>query len=248
MSKTVKADLPAEPRLARPLSVPLATTKAEAVYVETRFLILRGVLAPGSAVNQEALAAKFGLSITPLREALRRLEMEGLIRLAAHRTVVIAPLTGKELDELYVIREELDPLAARMAAAGALRAQIDEISRLARQPAVREPVLQLERNRAFHRAIYSACGNGALIMLLDQLWDRTDRYRLILVTEEIMEGPSSQRDHIDMAAAIAAGDVAQAAQLMRDHIVRSHQRIAAVIEEIAAGEPWKKAAATLVIR
>jgi DNA-binding GntR family transcriptional regulator len=76
---------------ARDVSVPIqAVTKAEAVYLETRSRILKGVLAPGSAVNQEALAADLGVSITPLREALRRLEMEGLIRLEAHRTMVIA--------------------------------------------------------------------------------------------------------------------------------------------------------------
>jgi Bacterial regulatory proteins, gntR family len=85
-------------------------TKAEAVYLETRARILSGALSPGLQVNQEALAASLGVSITPLREALRRLEMEGLARLEAHRTVVIAPLIGRELDELYVIRMELDAL------------------------------------------------------------------------------------------------------------------------------------------
>jgi DNA-binding transcriptional MocR family regulator len=78
-----------------------AVTKAEAVYIETRSRILKGTLAPGSAVNQEALAADLGVSITPLREALRRLEMEGLIRLEAHRTMSITPLTSRELDEMY---------------------------------------------------------------------------------------------------------------------------------------------------
>src|ERR1700737_1411295 len=84
-----------------------AVTKAKAVYVEKPSRILTGMLAPDSAVNQEATAAELGVSITPLREALRRLEMEGLIRLEAHRTVVITPLTSSELDELYVIRMKL---------------------------------------------------------------------------------------------------------------------------------------------
>src|SRR6516164_10265580 len=106
-------------------------TKAEGVYLKTRSRILRGMLAPGSAVNQEALAADLGVSITPLREALRRLEMEGLIRLEAHRTVVIAPLTGQELDELYVIRIELDSLAAGLAAVNASGSDITTIGQLA---------------------------------------------------------------------------------------------------------------------
>ena len=108
-------------------------TKAEAVYLETRARILTGALSPGLEVNQEALSASLGVSITPLREALRRLEMEGFARLEAHRTVVIAPLTGRELDELYVIRMGLAALAAGLAAAKASDAQVLLIGELARR-------------------------------------------------------------------------------------------------------------------
>jgi DNA-binding GntR family transcriptional regulator len=207
----------------------LAVTKAEAVYLETRARILTGALSPGLNVNQESLAATLGVSITPLREALRRLEMIGLIRLEAHRTVVIAPLTGRELDELYEIRIELDSLAARLAAAKALEAQLVKIGQLARQKPAREPVAQLERNRAFHRAIYASCGNRALIAHLDQLWDRTDRYRLILVKEELVGGPASRQDHIDIADAVADRDADRAARLTRGHIARSREMIASIM-------------------
>ena len=116
------------------------TTKAEAVYLEIRARILTGALSPGLQINQEALAASLGVSITPLREALRRLEMEGLARLEAHRTVVIAPLIGRELDELYVIRMELDALAAGLAAAKASDTQVLLIGTLARRKAVKDPL------------------------------------------------------------------------------------------------------------
>src|SRR6476660_3222116 len=112
----------------RNISVPLlAVTKAEAVYIETRSRILKGTLAPGSAVNQETLAADLGVSITPLREALRRLEMEGLIRLEAHRTMIITPLTSQELHEMYASRMELDPLAAGLAAGSASETELAQI-------------------------------------------------------------------------------------------------------------------------
>ena len=103
------------------------------------------------------------------------------------------------------------------------------IGQLARRAAVSDPVVQLERNRAFHRAVYSACRNGSLINLLDQLWDRTDRYRLILVREELVEGPVSQQDHIDIADAMARRQPELAARLTRDHIARSRIRIASVL-------------------
>jgi DNA-binding GntR family transcriptional regulator len=215
-----------EPLSPENVSVPLqAVTKASAVYIETRSRILKGTLAPGSAVNQEVLAADLGVSITPLREALRRLEMEGLIRMEAHRTMIITPLTSQELDEMYAIRTELDPFAAGLAAANASESQLELIQQLARQKTVMDPVFQLGRNREFHRAVYSSCGNGALISLLDQLWDRTDRYRLILVREELMDGPTSLQEHIDIADAIAVRRADLSARLMRAHIQRSHTRI-----------------------
>jgi DNA-binding GntR family transcriptional regulator len=131
-----------EPLSPENVSVPLqAVTKASAVYIETRSRILKGTLAPGSAVNQEALAADLGVSITPLREALRRLGMEGLIRLEARRTMIITPLTSQELDEMYAIRTELDPFAAGLAAANAPESQLELIQRLARQKTVIDPVL-----------------------------------------------------------------------------------------------------------
>ena len=209
-------------------------TKAEAVYLETRSRILNGMLAPGSAVNQEVLAADLGVSITPLREALRRLEMEGLIRLEAHRTMIIAPLTSRELDEMYAIRVELDPFAAGLTAVNVSEAQLEIICRLARQKAATDPILQLERNRGFHRAVYSSCGNNALINLLEQLWDRTDRYRLILIREELLGRSTSQQDHIDLANALAARKADLAARLMRAHIRRSHAGIASVMTARAA--------------
>jgi DNA-binding GntR family transcriptional regulator len=206
------------------------------------------MLAPGIAVNQEALAAELGLSITPLREALRRLEMEGLIRLEAHRTIVITPLTCQELDEIYVIREELDPLAAGMTAVNASGAQIEEIGRIGRQQVARDPLRQLERNRAFHRAIYASCGNGALISLLDQLWDRTDRYRLILIREELVEGPTSRQQHVEIADAIASRNLRLAAGLTRTHLVHSHQRIAKVVKQIAAEVAARRGALASPVR
>jgi DNA-binding GntR family transcriptional regulator len=124
MKNTMESTVLVEPRV--PVSLQ-AVTKAEAVYLETRSRILKGTLAPGSAINQEVLAADLGVSIIPLREALRRLEMEGLIRREAHRTMSITPLTPRELDETYAIRTELDPFAAGLTALNVSEAQLEII-------------------------------------------------------------------------------------------------------------------------
>ncbi len=116
-----------------------------------------------------------------------------------------------------------------LAATNGSKSQLEEINQLAEQETVSEPILQLERNRGFHRAVYSSSQNGALIGLLDQLWDRTDRYRVILIREELMEGPTSRQEHIDIAQAVAARNAEHAAGLMRAHIERSHSRISDIV-------------------
>jgi DNA-binding GntR family transcriptional regulator len=92
------------------------TTKADGAYLEMRNQILYGVLEPGSRIDYVQLSASLGVSITPLREALRRLEADHLVIRIAHRDVIVAPLTREEASELVEVRRELDLLAARLAA------------------------------------------------------------------------------------------------------------------------------------
>ena len=84
-----------------------AATKADGAYLEMRNQILSGLLEPGSRVDYVHLSASLGVSITPLREALRRLEADHLVIRNAHRDVVIAPLTRAEAEELVAVRQEL---------------------------------------------------------------------------------------------------------------------------------------------
>src|SRR5580693_6033969 len=106
-----------------------ATTKADGAYLEMRNQILCGILQPGSRVDYVQLSASLGVSITPLREALRRLEADHLVIRNAHRDVVVAPLTREEATELVTVRQELDLLAARLAAVQMTR---DELGRARR--------------------------------------------------------------------------------------------------------------------
>src|SRR5262245_40634132 len=93
-----------------------ALTKTDLAYWHVRQEILEGTLAPGSALDQEALAARLGLSTTPVREALRRLESEHLVRSRAHRDTVVAELSPTLLADTYAVRLTLDPLAVMMTA------------------------------------------------------------------------------------------------------------------------------------
>ncbi len=202
-------------------------TKAEAVYRELRGRILSSVLTPGATISQEGLASQLGVSITPLREALRRLEAEGLVKTLAHRTMTIPPLTRREVSELYAVRLQLDPLAARLAAENASREAIDEMLRFASAPIDSEP---LTANRRFHRAVYISSANLVLIDLLEQLWDRTDRYRLLILQDSNLT-KRAREEHIRIAQAIKARDADQVGPLMYNHIEATLLRLQKMTSE-----------------
>jgi DNA-binding GntR family transcriptional regulator len=209
-----------------------ALTKAEAAYLVLRERILEGSLPPGSTINQERLAADLGLSITPLREALRRLEAEELVALSAHKIVSVAPLTWQELRELCITRKQLDPLAATLAADQASDQEIRTIAALAAQR--RPPDLRgrLASHRDFHLAIYAASRNSVLAGILRQLWDRTDRYRIIVLRDRDFDHGTGA-EHAEIAKAIRARDGTAVADLMRHHV----EEALLSVERIAVREP-----------
>src|SRR5918998_6474386 len=117
-------------RVATPLVRP-ALTKADYAYSEVRERILSGALPQGAVVSQEALAAELAVSTTPLREAMRRLSSEGLVILDAHRDARVAPLTAVEARSLFEVRQQLDPLAVRLAAERREAADVAQIQEAA---------------------------------------------------------------------------------------------------------------------
>lgn len=195
-------------------------TKVDLAYTMLRNEIFEGILAPGATLDQEALANRLGLSTTPVREALRRLESERLVISRSHRDTIVAPVSLELLEHTYAVRLSLDPLAVAFAAAQATEEQLREIERLCVPPTYTDAVADLHANRAMHRAIYSACGNPTLVEILDTLWDRTDRYRLILLRTK-QTAKSAHREHKAIVRAVVSRDAEQAAEVMRQHIATS---------------------------
>jgi DNA-binding GntR family transcriptional regulator len=202
---------------------PLAYTKSQAAYLSLRTRILRGTITPGATLNQENLAAELRVSTTPLREALQRLEAEGLVKLAAHREVVVSPLSIRDIHEIFQVRLQLDPYAGQLAAETATDAQIQAIKSLlpaARQSGFQDP---LDQNRNFHRAIYTCSGNQQLAGILDSLWDKTDRYRRILLD---VDGSINPRPtHATISDALCRRSAGEVRDLIRGHVQAKHDVI-----------------------
>lgn len=211
-----------------PGRTPLATTKSDAAYVEIHRRIVEGELSPGAVLDQGALARDLGVSTTPVREALRRLEMEKLIEMSAHREARVVAVSPQDVRHLYEVRLELDTLAAGLATERATKAEVDAIVRLAAVQG-RTPVKQASVNRRFHQALYSACHNPVLISELDALWDRTDSYRLALLSASPGEAALANDEHAEIAAAVKERDASRVRALVREHLLDSFARVDSIL-------------------
>jgi DNA-binding GntR family transcriptional regulator len=210
-------------------------TKADGAYALLRDQIVRGQLSPGARLDQNQLAATFGVSTTPLREALRRLEAEHLVVRTAHRDVVIAPLSIVEARQLFSVRMELDVMAIRLAtehmtdeelhlAEAILDASSPEfaVTYLRERGIAHHP--PLAQARAFHHVLYRGSHNAVLVEALDALWARSERYFVAAgaFPPTAPPGARSSRSvaqHRAMLATIADNDADTAESLMRAHDV-----------------------------
>ena len=200
-------------------------TKNAYVYEELRRRILAGELTQGQSISQEQLAADLGVSTTPLREALRRLDAEGLVTIDAHRDARVTSLNAEEARSLFEVRERLDPLATMLAATRrtdsdvtAIRAALRELEPLS---VTTTTVQTLLVHRTFHRCVYTASHNPLLMSLLEGLWDKADRYRLVGLRSKPDSTQDSERvrqEHIAIAQAVIDGDAKTAERVMRKHV------------------------------
>lgn len=202
------------------------SSKGGLAYTELRRRITSGELAPGSRLSQYELAEEMGMSITPLREAIRRLASEDWVAMDTHRDVRVAPMSASEARELLEARFSLEPSATELAA---LRRTEREIAAMRAAADALLPVTRtwgeeaIAAHRAFHRAIYAASHNNVMIRLLDDLWDKADRYRRIGL--ELPAGAEPRtidlNQHHEILELVVTGDGAAAAGLVRSHILNS---------------------------
>lgn len=205
-------------------------TKADAVYDELRRQIIEGELEPGRRLGQEALAAELGVSTTPLREALRRLEAERLVSRSAHSDLVIAPLSAIDLRELYVLRGELEPLAMRLITEHATDDELRAIRALFEVAKPKDRSLRLRSTRAYHHALYAATHNSVLLEVLEAMLDRSQRYRFVLIDDPESANVAIS-EHDAVLRAIEARDGTRAAASMRDHIEASRDRLSTLLSK-----------------
>jgi DNA-binding GntR family transcriptional regulator len=174
-----------------------------------RAAIVARELRPGERVGQEDIAERIGVSVVPVREALRVLEQEGQLTYLPRRGYFVTELSVEDLDEIYSLRALLEARAARHALP-ALDAEALERMELAARDCVAaaqagDVAAELEANRRFHFAILDAPDQPHLLRLIRSLWDATESYRA-LYYNDAAERDAAGDAHERIMAAVRAGD------------------------------------------
>lgn len=182
-----------------------------------------GVYKPGDRLVESELAERFGVSRTPIREALQRLETQSLLTRDG-RSLIVASLDHNQLAELYCVRSELEGLAARLAARHAtveeirlLRAMVEEDRAL-----INDPQALSRANKRFHKQIHLASHNRYLVQQLDLV----HRSMALLATTSLsFDGRGSQTldEHSAIVEAIAVSDGDAAYKALKEHISRAFE-------------------------
>lgn len=209
----------------------LAQTQLRYLIAErVRAAILANEFKPGDWLRQEQLARQFGVSQTPVREALQDLVGEGVVERVPYRGIRVIEFTLTDLRDLYVCRAFMEGLAARYAAQHITAEEIAELRRLVEEMAAvfsrkKWPEYR-ELNRQFHQGIYTASRHPFLIRTLNQLWTAYPTMMLSNFPGPIRERRAlNTREHLAIIAALETHRGARAERLMRAHIEESERRI-----------------------
>jgi DNA-binding GntR family transcriptional regulator len=190
------------------------------VYDGIRQDILNGTFPPGELLKERELAAKYGVSKTPVREALSLLEQDDLLRAIPRAGYMVTQLTLRDLQEVRQLRATLEAMAARLAAENITDEELEELEGLT---STSDPEEARVFNRRFHTIVARASGNSRLAKMIEQLLDDTDRWAALEVAEltpaELLVGHKAELD------ALRTRNPDTAEEAMREHIERVYQHL-----------------------
>lgn len=203
------------------------------VHERLRDAILRGEVPAGHTTTQAKLASEFDIGRTPLREALRMLQREGLVVSEPNRRVRIAELSASDAEELYVMRISLEAVAIRITTPRLISADLAELEGLLAQMAhymqsgdnigFRKP------HRVFHLLLVSGAGERGIAMI-GQLFDHAERYRIAFGANTPAVSAERRVEHRSIVDAVSAGDADRAARLLVAHYLHTAELILAGLD------------------
>lgn len=193
----------------------------DVVFNTLRQAILRGELKPGERLMEIQLANKLGVSRTPIREAIRKLELEGLVLMIPRKGAEVAEITEKNLRDVLEVRGALEELAVRLACDRIDKEGIENLKTAAKDFEFvldSEDITRIaEADVAFHDVIYLATDNERLIQLLNNLREQMYRYRVEYLKQKEWH-PKLLAEHQEMISAIENRETDKAASITSQHI------------------------------
>lgn len=207
----------------------------EVVCETLREAIRNGTLEPGERLMEIQIAEELGVSRTPVREAIRKLELEGYVVMLPRRGTYVANLSIKDINEVYEIRASIDALAAGLAAERITPDELEQMERMlvATADAFDKKNMDnvVEYDTKFHDILYCASRNDRLVGIINNLREQLTRFRSISMAHP-GRMKKTMEEHGRMVEAIAQGDVEQAQALARQHMENAEQALLLDLQKV----------------
>jgi DNA-binding GntR family transcriptional regulator len=207
---------------------------------QLRDLIVEGELSPGQKVPEAELCRRFGVSRTPMREALKVLAAEGILQLLPNRGAVVAEITVEEIEQIFPIMGALEALAGELACKHITDKDVDDIRRLHKTMVGHyrrgEWLPYSKLNRAIHEAIFAAAGNAALSLLYQQLIVRIHAIRFV-ARKTPARWQQAVDEHTRMVAALEQRDGKMLARIMTLHLRHKADMVQEAMEHLKSVAP-----------
>jgi DNA-binding GntR family transcriptional regulator len=205
----------------------------EVIFTTLRDAIIVGELRPGERLMEVKLAEKMGVSRTPVREAIRKLELEGLVDMIPRKGAHVADLSVKDIVDVLEVRASLDGLAALLAAERITDEEVDELKHVNSQfvSFLQKENLQgsIKKDVEFHEIIYRSSRNEKLIQIVSNLREQVQRFRVIYLKDYV--NPNElEKEHKDIIEAICSKDSELSRKVAQNHIKSQQESIISAIK------------------
>lgn len=212
----------------------------EIVAETLRERIMRGELQPGEGLPMRALAEEFGVSVIPVRDALRLLAGEGLVELQPHRGARVVRISELDLEQIFLARLPLELLAATKALEALTPVDLRALGRLETQmERTRDARRWLELNRQFHMEMYERSGYPRIVRIIEGLWDLVEPYLLLFMRNRDAV-VNAEREHREMLEAGEAGDAARLRALVAKHLMGTAVHVAQILGDSDEAPEWAR--------
>lgn len=222
----------------QPENAPVALTKREVAELSIRNAIETGKYKPGQVISQRQIVEDFGLSVTPIREAILVLSGNGIVQRHKHHSIKVTEIDSTRLREIFAVRQMLEEQAVRWTAAACNAQLVTRLKRLNRQleAHIADPVPEQINllDRAFHGHIFEACGNQALVWTIDRVKSSFPMYALWNEPGRI---ETSISEHWCLIEAFEKNDQEAAAHAQVGHLSNGLKATIAYLERVMDTKP-----------